>query len=104
MCVLVMLTSCDVLCNICCVYYCNHYCRHDITSPEFAEQLRPFLFEQTEHFVHEFVSFAQSPCDMVAYDDKAEYDIPSDGTHLPELQPMDNDEPGMNYCMYCLPC
>lgn len=35
---------------------------------------------------------------MVAYDDKAEYDVPSDGTVLPELLPVDsNDEPGMSH-------
>ena len=77
------------------LYCCNHFYRHDITSPEFAENLRPFLFEQTEHFIHEFVSFAQSPYDMIAYDDNAEYDAPTDGTTLPQLLPVDN-EPGMN--------
>lgn len=35
---------------------------------------------------------------MVAYDDKAEYDVPPDGSQLPELLPMENDDvPGMNY-------
>jgi len=41
------------------------------------------------------VSFAQSPYDMIAYDDKAEYDVPSDGNSLPELVPLDDDDPGM---------
>ena len=70
------------------------YYRYDISSPEFAQQLQPFLFEKTAHFVHEFKSFAQAPCDMVAYDEKAEYDIPPDGTPLPELVPIE-DEPGI---------
>ena len=77
----------------------KYHCRHDITSSEFADNLRPFLFEQTEHFVHEFASFARSPYDMVAYDDKAEYDVPSDGSQLPELLPVENDDvPGMDRC------
>ena len=67
---------------------------YDITSPEFAQQLQPFLFEKTAHFVHEFVSFAQAPYDMVAYDEKAEYDVPPDGVPLPELVPLE-DEPGI---------
>ncbi|XP_065905921.1 E3 ubiquitin-protein ligase Topors-like isoform X1 [Dysidea avara] len=67
---------------------------YDIASPEFAQQLQPFLFEKTAHFVHEFVSFARAPCDMVAYDEKAEYDVPPDGAPLPELVPIENDEPG----------
>lgn len=41
------------------------------------------------------MSFAQSPYDMVAYDDKAEYDVLSDGTSLPELVSLDDDDPGM---------
>lgn len=40
------------------------------------------------------MSFAQSPYDMIAYDDNAEYDAPTDGTTLPQLLPVD-DEPGM---------
>ena len=58
------------------------------------------MFEQTEHFVHEFVSFAQSPYDMVAYDDKAEYDVPADGTDLPQLLPVDEEEPGMTCSLF----
>ena len=44
------------------------------------------------------MSFAQSPYDMVAYDDKAEYDVPADGTDLPQLLPVDEEEPGMSRC------
>ena len=38
---------------------------------------------------------------MIAYDDNAEYDVPSDGTTLPELLPVD-DEPGMIRMLYSL--
>ena len=75
---------------------------YDIASPEFAQQLQPFLFEKTAHFVHEFVSFARAPCDMVAYDEKAEYDVPPDGAPLPELVPIENDEPGDVLCVTCV--
>ncbi len=43
-------------------------------SPVFATLLRPFLFENTAHFVHELVNFARSPLDMKAYDRRAQYD------------------------------
>ena len=45
------------------------------------------------------MSFAQSPYDMVAYDDKAEYDVPADGTDLPQLLPVDEEEPGMSHSL-----
>ena len=44
-------------------------------SSEFVIHLQPFLHDQTEHFVHELISFAKSPLDMIAYDAKVSYDI-----------------------------
>ena len=41
------------------------------------EHLRPFFHHRTEHFVHEFISFAKSPLDMTAYDHKVSYGLPS---------------------------
>uniref|UniRef100_A0A3B3ZMZ3 E3 ubiquitin-protein ligase Topors n=1 Tax=Periophthalmus magnuspinnatus TaxID=409849 RepID=A0A3B3ZMZ3_9GOBI len=38
------------------------------------EELRPFLQGCTEHFLHEFISFAKSPFNMEAYDQHAVYD------------------------------
>lgn len=38
-----------------------------------VDQLRPFFFEQAEHFWHELIHFAQSPLSMAAYDAHARY-------------------------------
>ena len=43
---------------------------------EFRDQLRGFLFEQTDHFVDELVSFAKSPYDIRGYDSHVVYDVP----------------------------
>lgn len=51
--------------------------RIDLESPEFADHLRPFFHEKTDHFLHEFISFAKSPLDMVAYDGKVSYGFSS---------------------------
>ena len=48
-----------------------------LQTEEFHEQLRPFLYGQTEHFIHELVSFARSPYDMNTYDRIAQYDFTS---------------------------
>ena len=53
------------------------FCRIDLESPEFADHLRPFFHEKTDHFLHEFISFAKSPFDMVAYDGKVSYGFSS---------------------------
>uniref|UniRef100_A0A7N6F851 E3 ubiquitin-protein ligase Topors n=1 Tax=Anabas testudineus TaxID=64144 RepID=A0A7N6F851_ANATE len=41
------------------------------------EELRPFLQGRTEHFLHEFISFAKSPFNMEAYDQYAVYECPA---------------------------
>ena len=48
----------------------------NLESEEFASHLEPFLEEKTAHFMHEFISFAKSPYDMIAYDRKVIYDWP----------------------------
>lgn len=45
---------------------------------EFASHLEPYLHEKTSHFMHEFLSFASSPYDMIAYDKNVSYDWPAD--------------------------
>lgn len=45
----------------------------ELSSEEFYHQLRPFLFEKTEHFIHEFISFARSPFDLNTYDQHVQY-------------------------------
>lgn len=50
----------------------------ELRSDEFRRQLQPFLFGRTEHFIHEFTSFAQSPFDVTAYDERAQYNWPNE--------------------------
>ena len=49
------------------------YFRVELTSEEFYHQLLPFLFDKTEHFIHEFISFARSLFDLNTYDQHAQY-------------------------------
>ncbi|XP_035516456.1 topoisomerase I binding, arginine/serine-rich a [Morone saxatilis] len=51
--------------------------RYDMEDGAIQEELRPFLQGRTEHFLHEFVSFAKSPFNMEAYDQHAVYDCPA---------------------------
>eukprot|EP01134_Creolimax_fragrantissima_P002408 CFRG2408T1 len=50
--------------------------RFDVQSEEFAQHLRPFLFEKTEQFTHELLGFMRSPFDMVGYDNTVQYSTP----------------------------
>ena len=49
----------------------------DLESEYFASHLEPFLNERTSHFMHELVSYAKSPYDMIAYDSKVRYNWPT---------------------------
>lgn len=51
--------------------------RFDMEDGAIQEELRPFLQGRTEHFLHEFISFAKSPYNMEAYDQHAVYDCPA---------------------------
>lgn len=51
--------------------------RYDMEDGAIQEELRPFLQGRTEHFLHEFLSFAKSPFNMEAYDQHAVYDFPA---------------------------
>ncbi|XP_010280561.1 PREDICTED: E3 ubiquitin-protein ligase Topors-like [Phaethon lepturus] len=51
--------------------------RYDLESQAFAEDLKPFLLNRTEHFLHEFISFARCPFNLEAYDQHANYDCPA---------------------------
>ncbi|KAK7166329.1 hypothetical protein R3I93_006183 [Phoxinus phoxinus] len=50
--------------------------RQNLDDQVVLHELRPFLLSHTEHFLHEFLSFAQSPFNMEAYDQRAVYDLP----------------------------
>ncbi|XP_017263025.1 topoisomerase I binding, arginine/serine-rich a [Kryptolebias marmoratus] len=51
--------------------------RYDMEDGAIQEELRPFLQGRTEHFLHEFISFAKSPFNTEAYDQHAVYDCPA---------------------------
>ncbi|XP_062334799.1 topoisomerase I binding, arginine/serine-rich a isoform X3 [Osmerus eperlanus] len=51
--------------------------RYDMEDGAIQEELRPFLQARTEHFLHEFISFARAPFNMEAYDQHAVYDCPA---------------------------
>ncbi|XP_061875033.1 E3 ubiquitin-protein ligase Topors isoform X2 [Colius striatus] len=51
--------------------------RYDLESQAFADDLKPFLLNRTEHFLHEFISFARCPFNLEAYDQHANYDCPA---------------------------
>lgn len=51
--------------------------RYDMEDGAIQEELRPFLQGRTDHFLHEFISFAKSPFNMEAYDQHAVYDCPA---------------------------
>ena len=53
-------------------------CRVDMESAEFSSHLEPFFHSQTAHLVHEFISYARSPFNMAAYDQRVQYDWPAD--------------------------
>ncbi|XP_073720015.1 E3 ubiquitin-protein ligase Topors-like [Misgurnus anguillicaudatus] len=54
--------------------------RHNLDDQAVLHELRPFLLSHTEHFLHEFLSFAQSPFNVEAYDQHAVYDLPGPST------------------------
>ncbi|KAJ8407557.1 hypothetical protein AAFF_G00274140 [Aldrovandia affinis] len=51
--------------------------RYDMEDQAMQEELRPFLLARTDHFLHEFISFARAPFNMEAYDQHAVYDCPA---------------------------
>ncbi|XP_076829891.1 topoisomerase I binding, arginine/serine-rich a [Brachyhypopomus gauderio] len=51
--------------------------RYDMQDPAVLQELRPFLLSRTEHFLHEFMSFARAPFNVEAYDQHAVYDCPA---------------------------
>ncbi|XP_062460519.1 E3 ubiquitin-protein ligase Topors [Pezoporus occidentalis] len=51
--------------------------KYDLESQAFADEIKPFLLDRTEHFLHEFISFARCPFNLEAYDQHANYDCPA---------------------------
>ncbi|XP_059485097.1 E3 ubiquitin-protein ligase Topors-like [Neocloeon triangulifer] len=61
--------------------------QHDLTSREFSNEVRTFLGDRTRHFMHELISFARSPYDMMAYDRYVSYGNWHPNFHSYALQP-----------------
>jgi hypothetical protein len=57
-----------------------------LQSEEAIQALWPFLYENTELFIHELVSFARSPFDMKTYDRTVQYDWPHSSRHQQSSQ------------------
>ncbi|XP_026880172.2 topoisomerase I binding, arginine/serine-rich a [Electrophorus electricus] len=58
--------------------------RYDMQGAAVLQELRPFLLSRTEHFLHEFLSFARSPFNMEAYDQHVVYDCPAPSANAEE--------------------
>ncbi|XP_075267815.1 E3 ubiquitin-protein ligase Topors-like [Opisthocomus hoazin] len=73
------------LVNIVQHFIMSNVTRYDLESQAFADDLKPFLLNRTEHFIHEFISFARCPFNLEAYDQHANYDCPApsydEGSH-----------------------
>lgn len=54
----------------------NNMTQHDLQSKEFEALLRPHLRHFTDHFLHELLSFVQSPFTIKKYDWNALYECP----------------------------
>ncbi|KAK9540468.1 hypothetical protein VZT92_002918 [Zoarces viviparus] len=67
----------DSLVNIVQHIIMSRITRYNMEDGAIQEELRPFLRGRTEHFLHEFVSFAKSPFNMEGYDQHAVYDYPA---------------------------
>lgn len=45
----------------------------DLQNPVFSTDVRQFLGDRTRHFMHELISYARSPFDMIGYDRSVSY-------------------------------
>jgi hypothetical protein len=59
-------------------------------SADFVEELRPFLLQTTDHFVHELLSFAKAPLDLAAYDECVVYPWPDESSRTVTAVDIDN--------------
>ncbi|XP_034953051.2 E3 ubiquitin-protein ligase Topors-like [Zootoca vivipara] len=55
----------------------NNMTQHDLQSKDFEDLLRPHFHQFTAHFLHEFISFVQSPFNLKKYDWNASYACPA---------------------------
>ncbi len=60
--------------------------RVDLRSERVVEALRPFLFEKTEQFIHEMISFVRSPYEISTYDRRVQYDWPPEAQRVLKIR------------------
>ncbi|XP_034044365.1 topoisomerase I binding, arginine/serine-rich a [Thalassophryne amazonica] len=70
----------------------------DMEDASFRDELRPFLQGRTDHFLHEFISFAKCPFNVDAYDQNTVYNCPGsftneDGSTNSSVITISEDEP-----------
>ncbi|XP_005076561.1 uncharacterized protein LOC101822399 [Mesocricetus auratus] len=54
----------------------QHMTKFNLDSESFTHLLEPYLLQHTHHFLHEFISFVHSSCNMETYDRRAIYQCP----------------------------
>uniref|UniRef100_A0A8C6N014 RING-type E3 ubiquitin transferase n=1 Tax=Mus spicilegus TaxID=10103 RepID=A0A8C6N014_MUSSI len=54
----------------------HHMTKFNLNSEAFTHLLEPYLFQYTQHFLHEFISFVDSSYNMETYDRNAIYQCP----------------------------
>ncbi|XP_028635681.1 E3 ubiquitin-protein ligase Topors-like [Grammomys surdaster] len=54
----------------------HHMTKFNLDSESFTHLLEPYLFQHTQHFLHEFISFVYSSYNMETYDRNAIYQCP----------------------------
>jgi E3 ubiquitin-protein ligase Topors len=67
---------------------------HSIKSREFKAAVQPYFGAQTDHFIHEFYTFARSVYDMSGFDENAVYvyaNNPNFATEVQEISSSDTD-------------
>lgn len=65
---------------------------HPIRCPCFADQIARYTGRHTEHFVHEFHSYATTPYDLVGYDREANYVSHDNLAHMFTEHTVSSDE------------
>lgn len=61
--------------------------KYNITSRHFKMIIRPYIYDKTDHFIHEFYNFARSPYDMEHYSRIAVY-VPRHRAQVVESEPL----------------
>ncbi|XP_028327027.1 E3 ubiquitin-protein ligase Topors-like [Gouania willdenowi] len=69
----------------------SHITRYDMDGVAIIDELRPILKAYTEHFLHEFINFAQSPFVMEDYDVYAIYNCMQSSTVHGSVRDSDSD-------------